>query len=230
MSKRIVLSSRSSERSSSTLPIPVPPSPLTKDKHYRSVGIRRELKNERELLNATFPSSKVQWRDARTNKSSSLHSVTWQDARGDVDNSARLMLNDTFSDKDSTFRSVAGYDISTDKDTSVRSEKTSRNYRSLHVPDIAHSINDKDSAQANLDTNRTIPIVQWQKISSVPETERADDSINISNAIDLKKCLTCKEDRKILKLLPCLHSFCQQCLGRQIQENPRLANFRWLYY
>lgn len=79
----------------------------------------------------------------------------------------------------------------------------------------------EDSAHTPLDTSRPVPIVQWQKITSVPATERTDNSVVVSAPVDLKKCLTCGADRRILKLLPCLHSFCQQCLEIQIQEHPR---------
>lgn len=110
-------------------------------------------------------------------------------------------------------------DLKSERD-SVRSLHTFKSQRTTPKSEKERHENE-ESIRTPLDTGRTIPIVQWQKITSVPATERANESIDISVPVDLKKCLTCGTDKRILKLLPCLHSFCQPCLEIQIQEHPR---------
>lgn len=86
---------------------------------------------------------------------------------------------------------------------------------------IDYDIYSKEHRQTPLDTERRVPVVEWKKIRSVPETERADESVDTTDSINLNKCLSCSSEGVILKLLPCLHSFCQRCLEHKIDEHPR---------
>lgn len=111
-------------------------------------------------------------------------------------------------------RSLKSYGRSTLK--SYRTGKSSLN----QTVNSDNKTLDKDDSKP-LDTGRAIPIVEWRKISSVPETDRLTEVGDTIELVDLKKCLTCGNDKVILKLLPCLHSFCQQCLENHMQEHPR---------
>ncbi|KAL4229155.1 hypothetical protein ACF0H5_012193 [Mactra antiquata] len=96
---------------------------------------------------------------------------------------------------------------------------------------ITHARHDFDiyrnePRNASLETERRVPIVEWKKIRSVPEVERADDTLPVSVPVSLNKCISCSTEGVILKLLPCLHSFCQPCLERKLEEHPSHSWFR----
>lgn len=113
-------------------------------------------------------------------------------------------------------------ELNTDRN-SIRSLNSSTSHKLPSFPKSVGFENTKtrDTMHTPLDTVRAIPIVHWRKISSVPETERPEESIDISHPVNLKKCLICGKTQVILKLLPCLHSFCQHCLDIRVQEYPR---------